>query len=124
MGLRHNRRTSRAVLIFTFVSLACKFLIPVGFMPAAISEGWPVRMCHTGLPEGLFSHDGHRHEHNSNDDLRLENCTLGASISAAAITIEHARQVPQFHEAPTTVDTARLSIDTIVLVFRSRAPPT
>jgi hypothetical protein len=124
MRIKYQKQASRAVLLVTYMSLACKFLIPVGYMPAAVSDGWPVRMCHSGLPEGLFSHDGAHHEHSKKDDLRWENCSLGALVSAAAVTSEHALQVPYLGEAPTPSAHVRKSIDSTVFVFHSRAPPT
>lgn len=124
MSLRFKKQTSRVVLLLTFVSLTCKFLIPVGYMPAALGDGWPVRMCFSGLPEGLFSDDGNHHQHSEKDDERWENCSLGALISAAAVTSEHVLQVPNLSEDPSPFAYVRNSIDTILLVYHSRAPPT
>jgi hypothetical protein len=80
-------------------------------------------MCHSGLPESLISHDGNHHQHSEKDDLRWENCSLGALISAAAVTSEYALQVPYLGEGPTPVSYARNSINATVFVFHSRAPP-
>jgi len=123
MRLRHNKRISRAVVLLTFVSLACKFLIPVGYMPAAISDGWPVRMCHSGLPEGLYSQDDDQHHHSETDDERWENCSLGIALSAIGITSEFAFHLPYFDDDKIYFAFTQTTIDTTVVAFQSRAPP-
>lgn len=123
MSFRYKGRTRRVLLLLTCASLACRFLIPVGYMPAAIGEGWPVRMCFSGLPANLFPHTGDHHEHNKTDDVRWENCPLGALFSAVAISTDYQLQVAYLRAAPMPVTYAWHSIDTTVVAFRSRAPP-
>lgn len=124
MSLRHNRRISRTVLFITCVSLACKFLIPVGYMPAPIGDGWPVRMCHTGLPASLIAHDDSHHQHSQAGDLRWEQCSFGALFSADSVVNEYALQELNPGEAPVLSTYNRHSIDTTIVAFHSRAPPT
>ena len=112
------------MLLLTYAALTCKFLIPVGYMPAALSDGLFVRMCHSGLPESLFTDGGDHREHNNTDELRWENCSLGALASAVAIASEHGFQVRHLNETEMPVAYVRNSIDTTEVVFHSRAPPT
>jgi hypothetical protein len=123
MSLRHNRRIRRAVYLITCVSLAFKFLIPVGYMPAPIGDGWPVRMCFTGLPASLVAHDDH-HEHSKTDELQWESCSFAVFFSAYAITSDYASQELILSQAPLTTTYVRHSTDTTVFAFHSRAPPT
>jgi hypothetical protein len=123
MSLQHIRRTSRTALLVTCVSLAFKFLIPVGYMPAAIGDGWPVRMCYSGLPASLNAHDDH-HEHSKTDEQRWEQCSFGVLYSAVAITSEYALPALNLSEARTPAAYLWYLLDTNVFAFHSRAPPT
>jgi len=111
------------LLLLTYLSLACRLLIPAGYMPAAVGNGWPVRICYSGLPEGLSSDHGGHHENNGEDDLLGEHCFLGALLSAAAIASEYGFHIPYFSQDLSPAAYAQISIETTVVGFRSRAPP-
>jgi hypothetical protein len=92
-------------------------------MPAAVGDGWPVTMCRSGLPAGLFAHADDQHEHENSDELRWEKCSFGVLFSAVAITSEYALHVPYLREIPSPAAFTRNSIDSTVFAFHSRAPP-
>lgn len=123
MNLRHTGRAGRLLLLVTYLSLACKFLIPVGYMPAAIGDGWPVRLCLAGLPADLFSHGEGHHQHDRSDDNKWQTCSFGVMSSAAAVTSEPALNVPLPIATPLQVVCPGIVENATVVAFRSRAPP-
>ena len=47
-------RRLRGVVQLVVLGLLCRALIPAGFMPAAIGDGGPVAVCHSGLAGEFF----------------------------------------------------------------------
>ena len=123
MSLRFLERARRALLLLTYLSLACKLLIPAGYMPAAVSDGWPVKLCYSGLPENLSSHQGSHHEHNGEDDLGFEHCPLGALASTATLASDYTFDISYFSQDLSPATYFRFAIPATVVGFRSRAPP-
>jgi hypothetical protein len=93
-------------------------------MPAPVAEGWPIRMCHAGLPDSLLSGHGEYAGHEDAEDQWWESCSLGALHSAAIVTNEDLFQVPFLGGSPSSFVYSRESIDSTTFPFRSRAPPT
>lgn len=123
MSLRHTGRTGRLLLLVTYLALACKFLIPVGYMPAAIDDGWPVRLCLSGLPANLFSHGETHHQHDQSDDSKWQTCSFGVMSSAVAVTSEPATDSPLPVAVPVQKICTAVAANATVVAFRSRAPP-
>src|SRR5690606_7795229 len=53
---RMLRRIGRAT---AFLSFASKLLVPVGYMPAALGDGGPIRLCDSGLAGALLDASVH-----------------------------------------------------------------
>ena len=120
---------------FAALAVATKLLVPIGFMPAALADGSPFRLCDGGrdavipmqmampmletMAGGVHDHgkQGARHH-------EWERCSLGGLASMAAVAVDVsfvvaepcADQLPP----PTTVD--RHSIE-CPRGFLARAPP-
>ena len=118
-------RLGRRVLFGSFfVVFATKALIPIGYMPSAISDGSPVKLCDGGLHGGRHAGHNSDDEHgSSHQELQWKYCALGALAAAGAIPVEFDlnlgdpgsdyilfRYIPQSAAAP-------------IFGFRSRAPP-
>jgi len=131
----------------TLVALALRVVIPAGFMPASISDGWFIQLCPQGLSPAAMEllHPGHgqnRTDHNDHDAHHAGHggqvdgdnphdesapdtvyCPLGNLYSAAG--------VPQsFDLGPVlAVATERPAEETLPAIvyrrtgYRSRAPP-
>jgi hypothetical protein len=110
--------------VITYAALACKFLIPVGYMPAPISDGWPVRMCQAGLPKSLLSHETDHLGQDETNELRWDSCSLGALYASAVIADSQIPHVPYPGSAPALTTAAGVCIETTASVFHCRAPPT
>ena len=123
MNLRHTGRAGRLLLLVTYLSLACKFLIPVGYMPAAIGDGWPVRLCLSGLPAELFSNGDSHHKHDRADDSKWQNCSFGVISSSVAVTSDPATNSPLPVAIPLQSACTAMAVNATVVAFRSRAPP-
>ncbi|MEM9335001.1 MAG: hypothetical protein AAGA33_09135 [Pseudomonadota bacterium] len=100
-------------------------LIPVGYMPANLAGGSPVKFCPSGLPDAVIAviYGQHHHHHHSND-IDFERCEVagGPALAVLSGTTEHA--VPRLAPAPLTGQdlSARLA-NTQVFNYRPRAPP-
>lgn len=123
MKLRFAGRASRLLILITYLSLACRFLLPVGYMPAPIANGWPARLCLTGLPTGFLADDAHHHGHHQTDKNSLQTCSFGACCSHEAAALSIALQISVVNDVPLPVAHSQNSIDTTFVEFRSRAPP-
>lgn len=131
------------------LALAAKFVVPVGFMPAAVADGGPFRLCDAGwsAPAEERSHDaqqlheasadphGHetRHGHeqgnaeHGHDDPSAshtwERCALGGLASLAAIAGDWHFALPQAGPAPVAAADSAAVYRRAIIAFRSRAPP-
>ncbi len=126
MGFRKLERTKGRVLRLLFVALACKFIVPVNYMPAPPGEGGPFRMCgmtFTAHAKGHDSHEQHGHDSGSQHDSAWEHCSFGILLSEVGIHSDFEFHVP--FSAPDAVFTAgeRLSAGRFLVGYRSRAPP-
>jgi len=107
-----------------------KLLIPAGFMPSSIRDGWPIRLCDAGLRLAHHTHGGHGDggggdggHGDGGRELQWKHCPLGALAAAGAIAVEHL--LPLRAVEPDRVD-ARIVGHFVVApvpAFRSRAPP-
>jgi hypothetical protein len=129
----------RALVVAFYLGFAIKTLIPVGFMPAALSSGWPLMLCDgmptptapmhasahssmhsTSMDSGAMS--GHNEE--SGPSHLWKHCPLGALASAAGMA--HTAQTIVAIEAPQTPllpPGAERPVVRPQIGFRSRAPP-
>jgi hypothetical protein len=145
-----NAKRTVAILLRggVFLALASKLLVPPGYMPSAIADGGPIRLCDVGLPATLVSgagagehivgaHEAHAnagalrdraaaaHDQGGRSDKHheWEHCPLGGLASLAAIADDWQIALPyavQRHFVP--VDFVAFDRQ-IFIAFRSRAPP-
>lgn len=129
MGLRSLKEVRRPLLLFVYAALVCRLLIPAGYMPAALGEGWPIQVCDSGFPQGPLSQDsGHddHHDHHDPDgshELAWEHCSFGVLLSLAAIDGDSGLQVPFPDTGPAFTLYTPVSLAWIAIGFNSRAPP-
>lgn len=83
------------ILFFRFALAAflIRALIPVGFMPAPVSNGWPIVLCPTGLSDAsiqtlLALHAHHSSGESGSNSEYSELCPLGMQLGAAFLPVE------------------------------------
>lgn len=116
--------------LLVIAAFALRVLVPVGYMPSALSGGWFLQLCPDGLkPQvmaGLLG-SGHAHHHHHADDTGSAEplqCDLGGVLSAELGKAE-ILALPQ--EA--TAGLARVAgesspaVSLMLPAFQSRAPP-
>lgn len=124
------------------LGFACRALVPVGYMPAPLADGGPIRLCHGGVSQVLLqaleqrravhAHEGHQeqhdehHDHGNGEDAANGGwayCSIGSVVSWAALaaridmgflTLEHELGVGT-RPAPPNLPFQRL--------YQARAPP-
>lgn len=128
MSMRKRSVIRTALLRATCIAFACRLLVPAGYMPAALGEGWPIKLCHQGLPEHLLGahHDGHHQEHDQHDSgeqLLWEHCPFGALLGAALIVGEFSFVGPDFGVTLWFSRPAGPMLAVDRLTLQPRAPP-
>jgi len=94
-------------------------------MPSALGEGSPIRLCSSGLPEGLAAHGDEHHDHDEEgSELLWEHCSLGALAATAAVTSDYEVRLSFFRESFSLVSQSQLATALTVVAFHARAPPT
>jgi len=102
-------RITATVTRLTLAALALRIVVPAGFMPASISDGWFIQLCPQGLSPAAMEllHPGHGqsdNDHSGHDDHHAQHggqpdggnphdesapdsnyCPLGSLYSAAAV---------------------------------------
>ncbi len=118
---------SRLLMIAAF---ALRVLVPVGYMPSAVSGGWILQLCPDGLSPQVMARllgSGHAHHHHHADDsssAQPQRCDLGSALSAELGKTE-CPALPQGEAA----ELARLAgepsqaVSPIFHSYRPRAPP-
>jgi hypothetical protein len=121
----------RSALRLALGALLLRLLVPVGTMPAALAEGWFLKLCPDGLPAETLARllgESHHHHHHQGEGERSAapvRCDLGAALSGDAIkpdvvvALVSAAVFPE-RFVPTGVD---FRDSPSLPPFRSRAPP-
>jgi hypothetical protein len=127
MNFRCRNRARKALLYAFYIAFAAKTLIPVGYMPAALADGWPIRLCEA-FPAGvLVSDHGAHHDHGEDDDdegdQHWRHCPLGALASAAGIPSEYRIRLSSPGQDYLPPPLVSRPVAVRALGFRSRAPP-
>lgn len=142
MSTRFAKRLKRGLLPLAYVALACKLLIPVGYMPAPFGAGGPVTLCPGEFPIGLLDagaghgahtervtpvdHDaqpGHGEPTGHEDASMWEHCSLGALAATAALASEYVIGLPAPGSDSITATAARMAPPARPIAFHARAPP-
>jgi hypothetical protein len=137
---RHWRKQLRRLLLrATALALGCNFIVPPGYMPAALADGGPFAFCPStpgpGLPADHSNHHGHQSgQHSGQSDApdgdsdpaspgAWDYCPLGVLSASCALTAEFSLALEfgkhVFNDAP---EPASL-VQPLLLAFHSRAPP-
>lgn len=120
-----RRNVCRVLLGAAYLALACRLLVPAGYMPSAIGEGGPISLCPTGLPAGFLPETAEHHHH---DDYKgaerlWEPCLLGAAADTALAVEPVHFEALSLEQAALPAYAARAHHPRRALGFRSRAPP-
>lgn len=128
MRRRIFKRISRLSVRATLVAVVCNFVIPIGYMPAALADGGPFKLCPSGWSQGgTLGHEGHgghdSHDGHSPGDDAWEHCAYGAASSSPALVSDHEISIGRFSDVPGGYFEPRQIDRRASLAFRSRAPP-
>jgi hypothetical protein len=136
-------RSPRHPLLFVaYLALACRLVIPAGFMPASLADGGPLRLCHGGpagaLLEALAAqavpsekqHEAH-HQHGHDADGgpapeqhdQWEHCPIGAVFASAALIGDSSVDVLELEHSFVAQSTRILISSSRTGAYRARAPP-
>jgi hypothetical protein len=130
------------LLYVAYLALACRLVIPAGFMPASLADGGPLRLC-LGGPAGALlqalaaqagasreQHEQHHHHDHDNEGGATpaehdpwQYCPVGAVFASAALVGESSVDVLEpdhfFVDQPTRI----LVSSSRTGAYRARAPP-
>lgn len=143
MSTRFTKYPERGLLPLAYVALACKLMIPVGYMPAAFGAGGPFTLCPGEFPVALLDtgagHGAHAERTHVGDDAHAghgepatptghgdavwEHCSLGALAATAALASEYVIGLCARDPDSITVAPARMAPPARPIAFRARAPP-
>ncbi len=123
-------RYHRTIASLALLSVLLRVLVPSGYMPSNVSEGWYLKLCHHGLTaevvQILLGDHGHHHhhDHDSHSASTVDQCDLGSGYAGSALinTIDF---LPSIFFASTLVLAFYLNsvLQTLVRLYNSRAPP-
>ena len=98
-------------------------LVPTGFMPASLEEGWYVKPCHeNSLANAMLEHGDHHH-HANDDEASFEHCDLGGFSSLAEIQPDSPAGVLVFSAAPILIGASDRYSRITTFSYLARAPP-
>ena len=139
------RRTRLALIWLGYLGLACRVLVPAGYMPAPLGQGGPVILCHGGIAGQFLASlqteptepDHHAHAHGeaasgahdgaSHDDSgqheAWELCPIGSALAAAALTAEFDLQTVTLSEPAPAVEPVAFATTLLARSYWARAPP-
>ena len=98
-------------------------LVPNGFMPASLDEGWFVKPCHENSLANIMLRHGDHHYHANDDEASFEQCDLGGFSSLAEIQTESAAGFLVFSAAPVLIVASDRYSRITPFFYLARAPP-
>jgi Protein of unknown function (DUF2946) len=115
----------KSLLALTAVAVACKLLIPIGYMPAPISGGAPLMFCPDATAAvSLHARAHHREGHGKGgSELKWDHCPYGALAKSAPISITLAAPIAPGAATPVPVLREPVRTGIRLAAFRARAPP-
>ena len=128
-------RTARLGAWLGYASFACKILVPIGYMPAALDEGGPFVLCPGGYQGELVrylsghqpghgasgSHDAAAAEHGPNDGS--SNCSLGTTLGAVAPDVSSSIPLALVRAGVPAASADARVVAAPATRYHSRAPP-
>ena len=119
-----TRYARRGFLYAAYLALACRLLVPPGYMPSALAEGGPISLCPVGLPAGFVPESaGHDHEDYGAAERLWEPCLFGAAVDTALATAKVHFDVTRLQLSGLPVHAVQVHNPPRALGFFSRAPP-
>jgi hypothetical protein len=123
MRLKSLKTLKPALLTLTWLGIASKLVIPVGYMPAPISEGG-LMFCPSAIVTPARHHDhGHGGHGQQGGELKWDQCPYGALAKSVPIAVLPATAVETERTAAPPVLPSRIWHRSPVRAFRARAPP-
>jgi len=131
-------RSHRRVGLLALALLAVQALIPIGYMPAAVSSGMIVQLCPDGIPPGLLAaiagkpagaHDHHADSATSHDDAGHSEGALDCPFSPLGSSTAVVALFPVSIATPLHADSIERTEPTVARKdrrlnnIRARAPP-
>jgi hypothetical protein len=142
-------RLRRCLILLSLLGFACRVLVPAGFMPAMLSDGGPIRICHAGAAGAFFqafadyrsgpaghselAHAGHhagsqpaaadQDDKHSGDHAAWERCDIGAVFAYAAIAAEFQLVILELDHANQWIERRYSTPLLLPGTYRARAPP-
>ncbi len=116
-------------------------VMPSGYMPASVAEGWPVALCPEGLPPAFLlvrpaaapraGHHANHHDHGGAEQSGQEvhagasdYCPIGSALDVSAVAVLVATGAAGLRPyAHPTSSYQRPALTVEPAAFRSRAPP-
>ena len=124
-------RTVKQLFRLAIAAFLLRAVVPVGFMPAKLSDGGPFILCPGGpggialsslvdkhAGHGQHAHDGERATHEA-----WEHCPVGAALAAIAPPSEPDSNLPQFRHVLASSSAAAQTPAEIPAAYLARAPP-
>jgi hypothetical protein len=123
MQLKFLKTLKPALLGLTWLGVASKLLIPIGYMPAPISEGG-LMFCPAAIATATRQHD---HEHGGHDQqggkLKWDQCPYGALAKSMPVAVLPAFVIETERAAAAPALGVRILLGTSPRAFHARAPP-
>lgn len=132
----------RGLVRLTYVALACRFLVPSGFMPASLADGGPIVICHGGTVGRLFAslavedttdhRSAHSQSHHQDGDSSAgekeeydvwEHCPLGNAFGTIGPAFDVQLSSFDFRHVPSIPERRELVSAFPARFYRARAPP-
>ena len=117
-----HRPLSRLAL----VGLLLRVLVPAGFMPASVSDGWYLQWCPGSTPASVLAAllDHGDHQHHGDDTASYVQCDLGSAFSSPTMAAGFAEAAPLPVQPTFLPWEVRTQVDATTLsAYESRAPP-
>lgn len=123
MRIRLLHTLNRTLKALGCLAIAAKLLTPVGYMPAAISEGG-LMFCPSGTIPGML-HVGHDHAGHGKHggEIDWDHCPYGALAKSAPISFSLTTTIVSQRPALVPVPPMQALRSVSASTFRARAPP-
>jgi hypothetical protein len=137
-----RKGAGRLLIWLAYLGLACRVVVPAGYMPAPLADGGPIVLCHGGAAGQVLSRlgelagnhhsehgDQHRDHHpdtgedGSGVHDAWEICPLGKVLTAAAITAEFTLHTLELSEPAPATEPRNLTAAVTHGAYWARAPP-
>ena len=124
-------RTVKQLFRLAIAAFLLRAIVPVGFMPAKLSDGGPFVLC-PGGPGGIAlsslvdkhaGHGQHAHDSGSTTHEAWEHCPVGAALAAIAPPCEPDFKLPQFRHVLASSNAAVQTLAELAAAYLARAPP-